>query len=137
MHNLLKPLLLVWQPANLILTHNTRIQLPHQPLIKHASIFFIAPCCLSLKSSRANEAILNNSRINYNLCSKQMLNSVWKDRIPAVHLHDLEKLSSALWLELIQTCCFYSEVCICTSFNPLLLYYHLWGPELPRSHVNK
>lgn len=78
MHNLLKPLLLVWQPANLNLTHNTRIQLPHRELIKHANIFFCT-LLLLLKSSLTNEDLLNNSLINYYLCSKQMPNSVWWD----------------------------------------------------------
>lgn len=75
MHNLLKPLLLVWQPANLILAHNTRIRLRHRALIKHANIFFCT-LLLLLESGLTNEDLLNNSLINYYLCSKQMLNSV-------------------------------------------------------------
>ncbi len=75
MHNLLNPLLLLWQPANLILARNTRILQPHRALIKHANIFF-RTLLLLLESCLTNEDLLNNSLINYYLCSKQMLNSV-------------------------------------------------------------
>jgi len=54
MHNLLKPLLLAWQPANLTLTHNARIPRLHRALIKHANIFL---CTLLLlrESGLTNE----------------------------------------------------------------------------------
>lgn len=87
MHNLLKPLLLAWQPANLILTHNTRIQPPHRALVKHANIFFCT-LLLLLESSLTNEDLLNNSLINYYVCSKQMLNSVWWGKIPPPRLEN-------------------------------------------------
>lgn len=63
MHNLLKSLLLVWQPANLILVHNIP-ESRAQPLITHANIFFSTLVLLLLKSSRTNEDLLNNSLIN-------------------------------------------------------------------------
>lgn len=91
MHNLLKPLLLAWQPANLILTHNTRIQLPHKHSLNMQTYSF-APCCFFSKSRLTNEDLLNNSVINYYLCSKQMLNSVWRDKIPTAHLQAFRKM---------------------------------------------
>ena len=90
MHNLLKTLLLAWQPANLVPTHNTRIQLQHWALIRHANIFFCT-LLLLLGSSSTNEDLLNYSLINYYLYSKHMLNVFAWDKIPAICLRGIWK----------------------------------------------
>lgn len=76
-----------WQPANLSLPHKKNPE-STKLFIKHANIFFCTLPLLLRKKQLLQMRIFKKwrkkiikSRINYYLCSEQMLNSVWWDEI--------------------------------------------------------
>lgn len=96
--------------------------------------YSFAPCCFFSKSSPTNEDLLNNSLINYYLCSKHMPNSVWWDEIPAVRLPAFGNIFFGSTIGIQSQCV--PEKRISTGYSILLLFWVAYtGPRVNVSAV--